>query len=275
MLNTAQVGAKFYLNGFPKAGLHLLTGLMRPLAKPMYGDLFHAPWVSSHQGNSWKSDLHPHSQVCFGIGRTAEGHYTNGHLGYDIIYDLFMDRLGIIHIFIYRDPRDVAVSQAHVLWHGGEEHDKSNSDIEHPARHEFRAMADFDEVLSAVINGHEDYPGVMARWDLYAPWLPRSWMLSVKFEDIIDDRAVVAEQILDHMTARLNSILVADMKLETGTKIELVKAMMVSSHDTDASPTFRRGAVGDWREYFTETHVKQFQKSDGANELIQLGYSWL
>lgn len=274
MLNAADVGAKFYLNGFPKAGLHLLEGLIRPLAKPMYGEQFHAPWVSSYKGNSWRSDLHPFSQVTFGIGRTQEGYYTKGHLGYDIVYDLFMHRLGIIHIFIYRDPRDVAVSQAHALWHGGGEPGKSATDIEHPARAHFRAMGSFDEVLSAVIQGYDIYPGVMSRWMQYVEWLQKSWVLSIRFEDIIKDRVGVSEEILDHLVTHLNSTLATTIEINFATRIELVKMMEASSRATSKSPTFRKGAVGDWKEYFTIKHFDQFKRSDVTDELFRMGYRW-
>ncbi len=272
MYSTEQIGAKFYLNGFPKCGLHLLELLMRPLAQPMQGEEMHAPWVSSHKDNSWSFDQYPRQQVTFAIGRTLAGYYTKGHLAYDPVFDQFMNWLGIVHIFVYRDLRDAAVSQAHVFWHGGGEPGKSNSDVNHPALAEFRKMKDFDEVLSAVIQGYDIYPGVMARWELYKEWLQKSWVLSVRFEDMVKNRAGVAEQILDHMTKRLSSILYVDPEIKVGTKIKLVKAMMLSSHKTHRSPTFRKGAVGDWRECFTDKHIDQFKSSDLTNEMVRMGY---
>ena len=265
-LNTARLGARFYLNGFPKSGLHLLAQMMSPVATMMPPDWLEAPWVGMFQGKSFTEEMAPIDQVTFGLARTKEGHYMKGHCGYDPDLERYMFYSGIIHLFIYRDFRDVAVSQAfHIL-------SSDNVTRFHPDKYLYKDLGGFDDILSAVINGIDIYPGVMARWEHYAPWLGVDWTLSMKFTVLRNEPVIAAEFIIQHMVDRLTRI------LRMGTKIdhEILKLVVVSMSQAGKfrtkSPTFRKGNVGDWKEHFTEKHVEEFKESDVNNWLLKLGF---
>ena len=53
---------------------------------------------------------------------------------------------------------------------------------------------------------------------------------------------------------------------------EAIAAMVEGSQNTDASPTFREGKTGGWREAFTDRHKRLFKESDAGGWLVRLGY---
>jgi hypothetical protein len=264
-INSADLGAKFYLNGFPKAGLHLLAQLIKPIAREMPRDQFDAPWVNTFQGNSYVLDRVPLGQTTFGIGRTREGYFTKGHSCYDPDLDSFMNFLGIMHIFVYRDLRDVAVSQAFHIMFADNEH------LLHPDPELYMKLGGFDKVLSAVIEGIEEYPGVMERWDLYAPWLAPEWVLKMPFERMLNHTKNSAFRIMQYMIVRMASIKSSEAVVDTEIAEHTMNLMVRSSDRTHHSPTFREGKTGSWRKHFTQKHVEQFKKTD-SGWLVQLGY---
>ena len=274
LFNTAQLGIKYYLNGFPKSGLHLLDLLLRPLAQPMPYDQFVAPWVGTFAANSWRYEHLPLNQTTFGIGRTPEGFFTKGHLGYLPLFEQFLFYLGIAHIFIYRDFRDVAISQTyHLLYETKEDKGKDlKVALKHPGKDVLKKLGGFDEILMGIIGGVAVYPGVMARWELYERWLDIDWVLSLSFEEARLDPHGTAEQVIDYTVERMGSILTKVPTIDAKTKRQMVSAMVDSSRQTRKSLTFRKGAVGDWKDHFKEEHVAAFKLSDRTNALVRLGY---
>ena len=264
-INSADIGAKFYLNGFPKAGLHLLTQMVKPIAKEMPKDQFDTPWVGMFQGSSYRIDRTPLGQITFGVGRTREGHYMKGHCGYDMDVDAFLNFLGIMHIFVYRDLRDVAVSQAfHIMA-------ADNKRLFHPDPGLYRKLGSFDKVLSAVIEGIDVYPGVMERWTFYATWLEVDWVLSLSFEKMRYHPEESATEILQYMILRLASIRSSEAVVDLEVVKYTVDLMVKSAKRTHHSPTFRKGEACNWRHHFTPEHVEKFKETD-PGWLVELRY---
>lgn len=173
---------------------------------------------------------------------------------------------GIAHIFVYRDPRDVAISQAHHILSDREE-------LMHPSRERYRELGGFDEVLAAVIEGIEGFPGVMHRWELYAPWLNVSWTFKLRFEEALTDPASMAERLIRYGLDRVGAIF--DLRLEPSVKSmeEMAAAMVGNAVDRKReSLTFRKGTIGEWRASFTEEHKRLFKETDKNNWLVRLGY---
>jgi hypothetical protein len=265
-LNTEALGARFYLNGFPKSGLHLLGQTISPIATMMPPDWLEAPWIGMFQGKSFTEERAPIDQITFGLARTKEGHYLKGHCGFDPDLERYMFYSGIIHLFIYRDFRDVAVSQAyHIL-------SSDNVTRFHPDKHMYKDLGGFDEVLSAVITGLGDYTGVMSRWEHYAPWLGVDWTLSLKFAALRREPMIVSEFIIQHMIDRLSKIMRMGTKVDHDILRKVVISMSEAGKERKKSPTFRKGRVGDWKKVFTPKHVEEFKESDKNNWLLKLGF---
>lgn len=276
MLNSEAMGLKFFLNGFPKAGLHLLDLLMRPLAQPMIDDaLWNTPWVGMFKQHSWSNERHATRHICYRLGRVQPGRFQKGHLGFDSTMASFMYNLGVVHVFIYRDLRDVAVSQVYHILDNSVAEDSGLAQFAHPGSARLQMMGGFDEILSAVIAGFDQFPGILDRWEQYQPWLEQtesSRVHCVKFEDVMEDPIMTSMNIIKYMFTRLFE--------STGGEAtnvpyeEIAGDMWRFAQRTDLSPTFREGRVGGWREHFKPFHIAQFQALDQSDLLAGLGYYW-
>ena len=171
---------KWLLNGFPKAGLHFCELMLRPLARTMPPGQMHVlPFVGTFAGRSWTTEWINVPLFMYNVSRLQIGHYFYSHIGHTQDIEAFLYFLGVAHIFIIRDLRDVAVSQArHVTEEG--------NDLAHPDKDLYRNLGSFDEVLKACIVGIDGpkvrYAGVMDRWKLYSGWFDADWVYKFRYE---------------------------------------------------------------------------------------------
>jgi hypothetical protein len=162
------------------------------------------------------------------------------------------------HYFIYRDPRDLLVSQVYYATEIYEDH----------ALHDYyNRLPNMEARLTAVIQGiYEDEkanrPGIAAQYARFTDWLNCPAVMPVRFEDLIQNRPQTIGAMFDHLEA-------------CGYKIPLDRqaavAQVMQAIDPKRSPTFRKGVVGDWRSHFTAEHIRLF-KETACDLLIQLGY---
>jgi hypothetical protein len=192
-----------------------------------------------------------------------------GHAGYDKRLARLLKYANIGHIFIYRDLRDIAVSQAHHI------HDESKGQAhwQHAHKDLYRMLGSFDATLLAVIEGLGPYPGVVERWGEYAPWLKNKQVLALRYEDLLDQMIEMAVKILVYLMKNATDLLEGhkfgiDMDPEDAAR--LAKRMAAST--IVPSPTFRRGVAGGWRDEFTSEHVEAFKRSDPDGVLMELGF---
>lgn len=259
---------KYLLNGFPKSGLHLIWLMMLAISIPMPPqEHWIGAWVGTFNDNSWSNEWLPLEKTLFRVSQLKNGYFLKSHCGHRPEIEQFLYYAGITHIFIYRDLRDVAVSQAfHIL-------NEDDGLSPHPDKQAYRNLGDFSKVLRAVITGIGDWPGVIKRWEQYAPWLQVKSIYKVRFEDARHQPEQVASLILWH---GLNRIASTFYEQEIPLKVEihdaLVKVMVKNSGVQTNSPTFRKGNVGDWQEHFTPEIKQAFKEADKDNWLIQLGY---
>lgn len=264
---------KWYLNGFPKSGLHWVSLMMMPLAKPHVTDheLWGKPWAGTFHGNSWTDNSVLLEKVTYRIGRLPDGHYLKGHSAYSPELERFLWHLGASVIFISRDLRDVAVSKAyHVLT-------DDDTRWAHPEKDLYRAMGSFEDVLRAVIVGVEGkkatYPGVVDRWHKYAGWLDLDWVCKVRFEDLAEDANEVAKTIIRHGFQRAASVFGLDPIMINENLDVMANLMVQAGQRTDLSPTYRKGEVGNWHDHFTPELARLFAETDTDDWLVRLGYA--
>lgn len=258
---------KWYLNGFPKAGLHLLELMISPVATAMPGCKWQADaWLGTFQYYAWTNRWQDTQEYLQKMARLTAGRYFKGHSGHRREIDEWMMYAGISHVFIYRDLRDVAVSQAHhILNYDGVR-------FQHPAPNAYKALGGFDEVLSAVITGLGAFPGVVDRWVLYAPWLDCEWTLALRYEDVLADPANAAKQMLEYGIERTLKPFNLNIRVSSSLFDKAVAEMAEMGGRTELSPTYRKGQPGEWRERFTDEHRALFKKSDPDGWLVRLGY---
>lgn len=262
-------GARWYINGFPKSGTHFAQSFLLPLAKPMpRSSLNEHPWVGSFSDNSFSRAWLDTRKVLYRLGSVKSGYFFKAHCGWRREFETFMWYMGLCHIFVYRDFRDVAVSQA---FHVTEDKDH----LKHPNKKHYRDIMEhggFEDVLIAVIKGDDQYPGVMDRWEDYAPWLNVDWVLQMPFESMNENPKACAEIILKYGLMRPAAIWELTPTFNEEMVEIVVDSMVEAANNKSLSPSYREGKTGTWKQHFSPRVKRVFKKSDKNNWLIRLGY---
>jgi hypothetical protein len=165
--------------------------------------------------------------------------------------------------FIFRDPRDVVVS--HVFY-------VTEMEARHVHHAYYASLPDFETRLRVSILGRADpstgsgqarfeFPNIAERFAPYLDWLNQPEVLTIHFEDLIQDRVRALNRILDHFLARV----------PLPTPRSLILDCLEASINPSKSPTFRSGKTGEWKKYFTAEHKTIFKEVAG-DLLIKLGY---
>lgn len=257
---------RIYVNGFPKSGTHLTERWVQNLAAP----LTKRPWVGSFSGNAWTTEWTNLDTLPELFGEVFPGGgYLKGHCGWhpDIARSLWKGRIAVL--FVYRDLRDVAVSQAfHVLdtRKGKEGGDR----LIHPGKADFQALDTFEDVLVAVIEGLGQWAGLIERWEHYAGWLNEKWVYPLRFEDMVNHPQETAGLVIRYvygMTAKYYGLKVT---LNPDDYRVTVKRMVAAGQRKDTT-TFRKGKTGGWRKHFTPRVKAAFMREAG-DWLQRLGY---
>ena len=241
-------------NALPKSGSHLLIQVMLGLTR--IGP-FVDPGMPPLNRSTGNRNL-PEAKILSNLNRLRPGDITYCYLHARQPYLVELTRSGRAAFFLYRDPRDVIVSQvfyATDLLAGHGMHDYYT-----------RQLSNMEERLNAAIQGVQA-PGaqlssIRAKYENYMGWLDRLDVLSMRFEDLVLDRSATLGRILDHLTAR--GFQPQPARPQT---IAVLEAGIAPA----ASGTFRRGQPGEWRQHFTAQNTRLFKSATG--DLLQrLGY---
>ena len=264
-LSEPQAGWPILLGiSFPKSGTHLLDQILLGFSKV-------APFA--RRLHSFFAGYEGESGLKRSLGETLEWvdslrplDVASAHL---FAWPEVVDRVtrpAFVPYFIFRDPRDVAVS--HVFY-------VTDMEPDHVHHSYYRSLPDFDSRLRASILGRSDpsvavqaadveFPDLAGRFAPYLGWLDQPSVLKIHFEDLVNDRARSLNLILDHLLARIGTATLRTSRAST-------LAFLEASINPGRSPTFRSGKTGEWRKYFTDEHKRIFK--DVAGELlVKLGY---
>ncbi len=243
-------------NSFPKSGTHLLTQILAGFSQ--LGPVVESglPPVLTFEGESGKP--RPLSRILGELERFFPGDIGYGHLHAFPEVVEFLSGQGKATYFIYRDPRDVVVS--HVFYVT----DINNRHVHHD--YYTNHLENFDERLKVSILGRPElenpFPDIRARFEPYLPWLAQSAILSLRYEDLIQDVQAGLAAIFDHALKR--------GFIYSGDKAAAL-ASLAAAIQPERSPTFRSGKTGGWREHFSEEHKILFKEVSG-DLLVRLGY---
>ena len=239
---------------FPKSGTHLLDQILlgfsnvAPYAKRLHS--FYAEYEGEsgvkrapEQSLRWLDSLSPRDVASAHLFARPEAIAR-------------VSSPKFIPYFIFRDPRDVVVS--HVFY-------VTEMEKNHVHHAYYQSLPDFDSRLKVSILGRPDagieFPNIAERFAPYMDWLNHPEVLSIHFEDLINDRAATLTRILDHFLTRI--------PLQTPRK--LILDSLESSINPSRSPTFRSGKTGEWKKHFTAEHKTIFKEVAG-DLLVKLGY---
>ena len=242
------------VNSVPKSGTHLLTQITAGLASSDDWGTFIASTPSRKM-----REIPPH-RLAREITNLVPGEAARGHVFWHPQLEAAMDGSGIVSYFIYRDPRDVALSEARYL---------TSMNKYHRMHGLFKNLAP-NEALMLSIKGWPAgiaegvyFPDVATRYRRYTGWLAPSSTLPVRYEDLRGpDLDTWIRRIVDHY---VNS----SGHDDSATEPMFEKAK--SSIDPHRSHTYRQGKAGGWKEAFQSEHIDAFDSLAG-NLLVELGY---
>jgi hypothetical protein len=169
----------------------------------------------------------------------------------------FLCRPDRVNYFIYRDPRDMLVSQVFFATDMNEEH----------GMHEYyNSLPDFGERLKVAITGIDrdglHMVSVKQRYEGVFQWLEQKHLMCLRFEDLINNRDATLNAMLEEVE-------------RTGYKIptprEKALPILIEAIQPKKSHTFRSGKTGGWKQHFTDEHKKLF-KDVAGDLLVRLGY---
>ena len=243
---------RMYINGFPKSGLHLAERMVVSMFDPVRSDY---NWYGT---NAWSTSRHNLEEAAT-LAVIQPGQYLHGHTGWLKSIEEILIGLEIGMVLVYRDLRDVVVSQAH--------HILSDSDkLNHPAREIY--PDDIHEVMKTVITGIDDYEGVFERWDTFAPWLEKDWVFPITYRELLRKPQRAAKRFLEYCIGiAYGEEVMIDKELKNN-----LTEHMVGMLKQRESATFRKGKTGTWKEEFTPEITELFKAHDTKNVIVGLGF---
>lgn len=239
---------------FPKSGTHLLDQILLGFSKVApFSRRLHS-FYAEYEGESGRK--RSPAQAAAWLDSLRPGDIASAHL---FAREEAVKRVctpAFVPYFLFRDPRDVAVS--HVFY-------VTDMEARHVHHDYYQSLSDFNARLKVSILGRPDanveFPNIAERFAPYLGWLDQPAVLTVHFEELIHDRPGTLNRILDRFLARV--------PLQTPRR--LILEALESSINPQRSPTFRSGKTGEWKKYFTDEHKKIFKEVAG-DLLIRLGY---
>jgi hypothetical protein len=239
---------------FPKSGTHLLDQILVGFSKVAPFSLRLHSFYAEYEGASGQK--RSEQQALDWLNALRPGDVGSAHLFSrpEVVRKVLAP--DFVAYFIYRDPRDVAVSHAFYV---------SDMASEHVHHDYYASLPDFETRLTVSILGRPDagveFPNIAERFAPYATWLEHPEVMKIHFEDLVADRSTTLGAIARHLSRR------APLPLS---EADIVGALEASINP-ERSPTFRSGKTGEWRNYFTPQHRRLF-KSVAGDLLVRLGY---
>jgi sulfotransferase 6B1 len=241
-------------NAKPKSGSHLLLQILNSYCRIMpYRYLEAAPVRTiTKDGHRRGQD-----EILADLRSLPSGVIGWGYVDATPITLDFLTQSGRVNYFIYRDPRDMLVSQVHYATDMHEAH----------GMHEYyKSLPDFGARLTVAITGI-DKPGlkmlsVRERFESVFLWRAQKGVMCVRFEDLINKRDATLNAMLDEVEKGSYKI---------PAPREHCLAILAEAIQPRKSRTFRSGKTGSWQEQFTSEHKSLFKEVAG-DLLVRLGY---
>jgi len=241
-------------NSKPKSGSHLLLQVLAGFTHVLpYRYVESAPvrTIAKEGGRR------PPEQVLADLKRIPRGVVGWGYVEATPENTAFLCQPGRINYFVYRDPRDMLISQVFYATDMQETHGMHDY---------YSSLSDFGARLKVAITGIDQdglyMVSVRERYEGVFRWLEQPGVLCLRFEDFIHRREAVLGAMLDE---------VGKAGWEVPMPREKALAILVESIQPGKSRTFRSGKTGGWREYFSESHKNLFKEVAG-DLLVRLGY---
>ncbi|MBN8207259.1 sulfotransferase domain-containing protein [Bacillus sp. NTK071] len=247
MLQSKPQLSAFLMTSMPKSGTHLMKQLLLGI-----------PGVS----HDLKDRFYPEKTTILmeKLNQINSNHFGQGHLFFSKELSNSLSDASIKHIFISRDLRDVVVSFAYFI---------ESKYPAHPLHFFFSEPTTTQkDKYMALIKGVEkdglSYPDIATWASSYEGWLSDDHTLTVTYEDLMSSTESMDRQLIRIVTYLWEEDLPSSYH---SVLIQLMKKNL----DPSASPTFRNGHIGNWKEEFDDELKSAFNNVAGK-WLIRNGY---
>ena len=242
-----------FVNSFPKSGTHLLYQVVQVLPTQEF-----RAFIASQPTFPFRERSKEKLLVL--LDRIVPGELLRGHLYYAPEYEHLLKIKQVVHYFIYRDLRDVAVSEAYYLTYMNRWHRL------HPY---FKRLPNDAARISLSIVGLPDdvgiyYPNIGKRFMRFWQWLETNNVLAMQFEDLISPHK---EDVIRNIFSYYAKRTYRDIDIDC-----LVKRA-INNINPNRPHTFRSGKAGRWKDVFLPIHRQQMDNVAG-DILVALGYKW-
>lgn len=236
------------VNSLPKSGTHLLLQISRALP----GVRYYGGFIATTPSLTLKE--RPPVEMAQRIKSLLPGETVGAHIYHSPEATAALRSINAVHLFIYRDPRDVLLSGSYYL---------AKMNRWHRMHKVFSRLDDPYERLKLAIEGYDAlYPSCEQRIAPYTAWLDDPNTLALKYEDLVGP----------NQTEQLNRIANALQKsgMVTANRDEVVN-LMKTAINPGKSHTFREGGIEKWRQQFDPKLLKVANQRL-ASTLEKLGY---
>lgn len=241
-------------NSKPKSGSHLLLQILNGFTQIIPYKYVEAEPVRTITKNGRRKKQ---EEILDELTRVPRGVIGWGYVDATNENASFLTQSGRVNYFIYRDPRDMLVSQVFFATDMHEEHGMHDY---------YNSLPDFGERLKVAITGIDrdglKMVSVKQRYEGVFVWLATPSVLCIRFEDLINNRDATLDAMLNEVE-------------KTGYTIPTPRAKALSILAEAIQPrkshTFRSGKTGGWREFFTAEHKSLFKEVAG-DLVVRLGY---
>ena len=242
------------INSIPKSGTHLLYQIFNNNPRGIVDNLSFIASMPSLTQQVQETNI-----LIKKINKIKKGELVRGHLFYNEQIAKALLEKDIINYFIYRDPRDIVISEANYLY---------DMNKWHRLHKYFKKFPKLEDRIMFSIMGNDfyktkiDYPNIKNRFMMYFPWSNSKNTFSIRYEDLIGDKQVMEiKKIVQYLTKKAN----------INFDEEILFKNAISNINPKKSHTFREGGKGKWEKYFDDDHSRCFKEVAG-NLLIKIGY---
>ncbi len=160
------------VNSLPKSGTHL----MMQIAEALPGAVQYGSFIA--QRPSWANWHRDQAQITARIAKIAPGEVLGAHLHRTDATAQALQSLNALHLFIYRDPRAVLVSEVQYL---------SLSARWNALHRRFAQIGDFAAQVDLAIDGDGSaaLPDIGARYGPYLAWRGAANVMAIRYEELL------------------------------------------------------------------------------------------
>lgn len=229
--------ADFTMLSVPKCGTHLLVECLKGISeKTPYG----IPSLSFSKDPNIIDSIKSEGKFIYAHGYSKEQRDQLNLIGYKVL-------------FIYRDPRDQLISLMYWLKYLPEYPPSKIQDTNNIIH----------ELITGNLYGMPAYETYYNKTFVQLKDFPLEKMLMIKFEDLVGSKGGGDDDIQHATILEIANFLEIELSLE--------KAKEIGISLWGSSMTFRKGKIGQWKDYFTPQHIELY-KERYQSVLIELKY---